>query len=138
MVATASQKTAFMYVHTLHGDIGYECSKNRLCVRTYVWLSGIYIVLAMNMAWYLFRFIDTITKSVVILFTLLHAIKHHFIKAPCYSWPYYVQYNTPGIIGYCNSTVKTVRVHDWYWFNFYFCEMKTNNVNYVLFSIDLW
>ena len=38
--------------------------------------------------------VDNILKITLVWFTLLSASKNKFKKAPCYSWPYWVQYNT--------------------------------------------
>ena len=81
--------------------------------------------------------VDLISKSAVVLFTLLCARKNHFEKAPYYSLLYYVQDYTHSIIGYCNSIAKIVRLSDLYWFYFHFREMEQKRVKCVLLSIGL-
>ena len=89
-----------------------------------------------------------ISKSALVLFTLLRASKHHFQKAPCYIWPYYVQYNTRRVNGYFWSTFKIARVSNrCYVFTFFswYCTKKWTLCAIVhwttmitLFSYDLY
>ena len=50
-------------------------------------------------------------------------------KSALFSWQYYVQYDTPKIIGDFHYPVKTAKVSDYYWFHFYFREIEQNIVN---------